>query len=363
MAKTNRRKYPDQHGFLASEGLAAARAYGGRPLSSILEHLAECFSRDATVAIWERLVIKSNSVRSDGATLHPDQLDKVFEAAGIPLIGFETAPAKVRDETTAKAERFALNIGLSAAGSVQLWSICSNGIVHRRVPNPHPLAVAPSPQFDLVCTKQHYAFDEAGALVRIAAFDEVAKTSEILPIAVRMRGVQRPVTREEAYGAMASLLAAFGPLRFSLTGAGDKRIQALIGEVKSDARKMARKLRAPGLLVLRDEDSEALEVLCDAYADRFQRVQVTLERSIRQPQALLHLMGPAVACFELLFGPATRGTGETPFTRFVVRFLRELGCIYKCTTISRHLARWRNEHVRSESVHDVCTTRSVKKRQ
>jgi hypothetical protein len=255
--------------------------------------------------------------------------------ARIPFAGFESGPAKVRDEPTARAERRALNY---PGVDVQTWWISSKGVVHRTAPRGQSSVSS----LYSVWTEDHYRFDDTGALVRIAALDKVANTSEVSTVRVRTPGEQRPVTREEAYGALAALFEAFGPLRFSLTGTGDKQVLRMIAEVKKDARSLARKLKQPELSILRDADSEVLEVLCHAYADRFQLVQKRIEGSEKQPQALAYLMGPAVECFEVLFAPATTGTRETPFTRFVVAFLRELGHTCKWRTINRHLAGWRN---------------------
>ena len=350
MAKTIRRKFPAKHGLLASDGLVAAREHGGRPLRSILDHLEECFTREAAAAIGEGLGLIPNPGVDTAITpegLSPDQIDKIISAATIPLAGSDSVPARVRSEATAKAERLAMHQVLSPGVNPQTWWISSKGIVHRTAPTREPPAARERHPFYSIYTEEHYAFDETSALVRTAAFDKVTNTSNMSIVRVRKPGQQRPVTRDEAYGALAALLAAFGPLRFSLTGAGDKQVLNRIAEIEMDARSLARRLKKPELSILRHEGSEALEVLCDAYADRFQRVYKMLGRSEKQPQALTHLIGPAIACFELLFAPATRGTRETPFTRFVVAFLRELGCAYEWSTINRHLARWRNERRKS----------------
>lgn len=195
-------------------------------------------------------------------------------------------------------------------------------------------------------SSEYYVFGENGALIRTTTHDSIGRPTNSVPLPIREPGEKRAVTVEEIFGAMAALLHGLAPLWPSLIGAADSQVLRSIEKATRDARNLARGLRQPELAGLRDAGSEALEVFCEAFADRFEKSHKLLRTVRKQPQALTCFMPTAVNCFQLLFGKsATSGSDTAPstFTKFVAALLREAGCPcdYSLKTIRRSMLRWR----------------------
>ena len=164
-------------------------------------------------------------------------------------------------------------------------------------------------------SSEYCVFGKNGSLIRTTTHDSIGRPSNSAPLLIREPGEKRAVTVEGFFGAMAALLHGLAPLWPSLIGAADRQVLLGIAKATRDARNLARGLRQPELAGLRNAGSEALEVFCEAFADRFEKSHKLLRTARKQPQALTCFMPTAVNCFQLLFGKsATSGSDTAPST-------------------------------------------------
>ena len=120
-------------------------------------------------------------------------------------------------------------------------------------------------------------------------------------------------------------MLAFANFRPTLDKLADEEALADLHGLALDAHKLGERLRKPTIRGMPDY-AEVLAILCARLVFWLDQIRYQVEGR-KQKEALVHFMGPCVACFELLFGQLATGGSDykpSPFTLFVASFLERV---------------------------------------
>jgi hypothetical protein len=192
-------------------------------------------------------------------------------------------------------------------------------------------------------TFEGFYFGNSGELIRDVAV-EVHGSSERMSreeAVIRIPHEKRPVTTHEAWACIGALTRSFLPVEGSLHKITRYDLENL-HSIARDLRNVAARLRQPNLGHIYHQD-QVVSILCERRAMRFEELHRKWKRR-KDKGALVQLMGPCGACFELLFGEkATGGSDYKPshFTRFVASYLSAMKVPQvNFQTVRRYFQRW-----------------------
>jgi hypothetical protein len=202
------------------------------------------------------------------------------------------------------------------------------------------------PRGDPIRAAEHFEFGAGNALIRTSLLDRDSGERHTQSALLREADDTRAITTAEVLGCVSLVLAAFEPLRLTLTGDANSQVLNHLAKVRAKASELSRMLRHPHARVMMLRRWEAGAVLNEMLAVDAGKVEELLQGR-KKLRAREMVMEQLVPCFHILFGrrpTADSSLSNSPFIRFGTKMFDILGCPCSPTTVGTTFRSWQRSH-------------------